>query len=61
MKMVYLFEKVEVAGTLGRGKNIARVGCHYGVKKQMIVLIREMSFGPFLQNMKRAFVYDWKM
>jgi hypothetical protein len=44
MKMVYLFEKVEVAGTLGRGKNIARVGCHYGVKKQMIVLIREMSF-----------------
>ena len=44
MKMVYLFEKVEVAGTLDRRKNIARVVCHYGVKKLMIVLIREISF-----------------
>jgi hypothetical protein len=39
MKMMYLFEKVE----LDRGKNIARIGCHYGVKKWMFVLIREMS------------------
>jgi hypothetical protein len=44
MKMMYLFEKVEVTGMLDRGKNIARVGCHNGVKKLMIVLIREMSF-----------------
>jgi len=42
--MVYLFKKVEVPGTLHRGKNIARVGCHYGVKKLMIVSIIEMSF-----------------
>jgi hypothetical protein len=55
MKMMFLFEKVEVAGTLDRVKNIARVGCHNGVKKLMIVLIREISFCLFLQNMKRAF------
>jgi hypothetical protein len=34
---------VEVASKLDRGENIARVGCHYGVKKLMIVLIREVN------------------